>query len=102
MGRGYAGRKLMVEYFTNLLRERRANPGQDMFSQFALARREDGAKDEQGDLLPEDVVVDHMIFLMMAAHDTTTITLSSVMYFLARHPEWQARQAALSQVPGNR
>jgi cytochrome P450 len=32
-----------------------------------------------------------MIFLMMAAHDTTTSTLSSLLYELARHPEWQAR-----------
>ncbi|MFX5922284.1 cytochrome P450, partial [Acinetobacter baumannii] len=60
MGRGVAGRRFMVDFFTRLLRERRASPGQDMFSQFALATRDDGA------LLAEDVVVDHMIFLMMA------------------------------------
>lgn len=32
-----------------------------------------------------------MIFLMMAAHDTTTITTTAVTYYLAKHPEWQAR-----------
>jgi cytochrome P450 len=32
-----------------------------------------------------------MIFLMMAAHDTTTSTLTSMTYELARHPEWQER-----------
>ena len=36
-------------------------------------------------------IVDHMIFLMMAAHDTTTSTLSSMTYELARNPEWQER-----------
>jgi cytochrome P450 len=36
-------------------------------------------------------IIDHMIFLMMAAHDTTTSTLSSLLYELARHPDWQAR-----------
>lgn len=91
MGRGYAGRKLMVDYFTRLLRERRANPGQDMFSQFALARRDD---DAAGDLLPEDVVVDHMIFLMMAAHDTITSSFTTLIWHLARNPEWQDRLRA--------
>ena len=32
-----------------------------------------------------------MIFLMMAAHDTTTSTLTTMFYCLARHPEWQER-----------
>jgi len=32
-----------------------------------------------------------MIFLMMAAHDTTTSTLTSMTYELARHSEWQER-----------
>lgn len=32
-----------------------------------------------------------MIFLMMAAHDTSTITLCSIFYQLAKHPEWQER-----------
>ncbi len=98
MGRGYAGRKLMVEYFTGLLRERRANPGQDMFSQFALARKEnlgeDGEGDGDGDLLPEDVVVDHMIFLMMAAHDTITSSFTTLIWHLAKNPEWQEKLRA--------
>ena len=39
-----------------------------------------------------------MIFLLMAAHDTTTITMSSMAYHLARFPEWQekAREEALA------
>ena len=44
----------------------RAGRRQDMFSQFATAT------DEYGELLPIDEVVDHMNFLMMAAHDTIT------------------------------
>jgi cytochrome P450 len=48
------------------LRRREEGGGQDMFSQFATATHEDGS------LLPVDEVVDHMIFLMMAAHDTIT------------------------------
>jgi cytochrome P450 len=85
MGKGVAGRKLMIAYFTQLLRQRRAAPGQDMFSQFALATRDDGM------LLPEDLVVDHMIFLMMAAHDTITSSMTGFVWQLARHPEWQEK-----------
>lgn len=88
MGKGVAGRRLMVEYFGRLVRERRADPGQDMFSQFALATREDGS------LLPEDVVVDHMIFLMMAAHDTITSSATVLFWQLARNPDWQDRLRA--------
>ena len=93
MGKGVAGRKMMVAYFTRLLRERRADPGQDMFSQFALARR-DGDGEAEGELLPEDVVVDHMIFLMMAAHDTITSSFTTLIWQLAKNPEWQEKLRA--------
>jgi cytochrome P450 len=32
-----------------------------------------------------------MIFALMAAHDTTTITLTTMAYYLAKFPEWQER-----------
>ena len=41
-----------------------------------------------------------MIFLLMAAHDTTTITLSSMAYHLAKHPEWQERAREESLAAG--
>ncbi|WP_408588984.1 cytochrome P450 [Novosphingobium sp.] len=88
MGRGVAGRRFMVEYFTRLVRERRASPGQDMFSQFALATRDDGQ------LLAEDLVVDHMIFLMMAAHDTITSSATTLFWHLAQDQDWQERLRA--------
>ena len=42
-----------------------------------------------------------MIFLLMAAHDTTTITLSSMAYHLATHPEWQERAREESIAAGD-
>ncbi len=46
MGRGVAGRKFLVEYFTaETLKRRAEGGGQDMFSQFATATREDGSLD---------------------------------------------------------
>ena len=62
MKKGVDGRKYLVDYFTKETHRRRSEGGgQDMFSQFATATREDGS------LLPVDEVVDHMNFLMMAA-----------------------------------
>ena len=96
MGRGVAGRRFLLDYFTRETEKRRAaGGGQDMFSQFATATHEDGS------LMPVDEVVDHMIFLMMAAHDTITSSATSLVWLLAKHPEWQDRlRAELLAVTG--
>lgn len=96
MGRGVAGRKFLLDYFTRETEKRRAQGGgQDMFSQFATATHEDGS------LMPVDEVVDHMIFLMMAAHDTITSSATSLVWLLAKHPEWQDKlRAELLAVTG--
>lgn len=84
MKKGVDGRTFLVDYFTReTLRRREEGGGQDMFSQFATATREDGS------LLPVDEVVDHMNFLMMAAHDTITSSATSLIYLLAKNPDWQ-------------
>ena len=91
MGRGVAGRKFLVDYFTKeTLKRRETGGGQDMFSQFATATHEDGS------LMPVDEVVDHMIFLMMAAHDTITSSATSLVWLLAKNPEWQDKLRAES------
>lgn len=96
MGRGVAGRTFLIDYFTReTIRRRKQGGGQDMFSQFATATRDDGT------LLPVDQVVDHMIFLMMAAHDTITSSGTSLVWLLASNPDWQERvRAELLAVTG--
>src|SRR3546814_18359424 len=88
MGRGVAGRKFPVDYFTPMVPERRAGTGEDIFTQICQA------KDEAGNYLSVEAIVDHMNFLMMAAHDTITSSISSLVWLLARHPEWQDRLRA--------
>jgi cytochrome P450 len=87
MRKGVKGREFLVDYFTRLTERRRAGEGngQDMFSQFATATREDGS------LLPIDEVVDHMNFPMMAAHDTITSSATSLILHLAQNPDWQEK-----------
>jgi cytochrome P450 len=85
MGRGVAGRKRIVAYFSEQIPIRRAKGGDDLFSQLCQATHEDGA------LLSSQDIVDHMSFLMMAAHDTLTSSLTSFVGALAAHPEWQRK-----------
>src|SRR3546814_4554874 len=71
MGRGVAGRKFLVAYFTPMVPESRAGTGEDIFTQICQA------KDEAGNYLSVEAIGDHMNFLMMAAHDTITSSISS-------------------------
>lgn len=92
MWKGVRGRALLVDRFTRLLPQKRAQDTPDFFSQFCHATDEHGAR------FSDQEVIDHMIFLMMAAHDTTTSTLTTLFYALGKQPEWQERlrQASFS------
>ena len=96
MKKGVDGRAYLVDYFTRETHRRRAEGGgQDMFSQFATAEYDDGS------LMPVDEVVDHMNFLMMAAHDTITSSATSLLWLLAKNPEWQDKlRAEIESVTG--
>lgn len=83
MGRGAKGRAYLVDYFGRMVPERREGTGEDIFSQICRAR------DDNGEYLSADAIVDHMNFLMMAAHDTITSSITSLVWMLAKHPEWQ-------------
>ena len=85
MARGVKGRARIVAYFSEQIPIRRAKGGEDLFSQLCHATHEDGAL-----LSPQDIV-DHMSFLMMAAHDTLTSSLTSFVAALAESPQWQDR-----------
>lgn len=83
--RGLDGRRVLEEFFRARIADKRENPADDLFSRLCQA------EDENGQRFTDDDVINHMIFLMMAAHDTSTITLSSIFYQLAKHPEWQEK-----------
>jgi len=44
---------------------------------------------DDGHRFTDEDVVNHMIFVLMAAHDTSTITATTMAYYMARHPRWQ-------------
>jgi len=83
--RGLRGRRYLEGLFGSMLADKRAADAGDMLSRLCHAQDDDNTR------FTDQEIVDHMIFLMMAAHDTTTSTLTSMTYELARHPEWQER-----------
>ncbi|MCC6706909.1 MAG: cytochrome P450 [Gammaproteobacteria bacterium] len=86
---GAAGRRVMEAYFRELLPRKRAQAdGDDLFAQLCRARG------EQGEPLSDDDIINHVILILMAAHDTATSTLATLLYQLARYPEWQERLRA--------
>ncbi len=85
MARGVAGRQRIVAFFSAQIPLRRKSNGDDLFTQLCHATHEDGA------LLSTQDIIDHMSFLMMAAHDTLTSSLTSLIDELASHPDWQTK-----------
>lgn len=83
--RGLEARKVLEEFFYGALPAKRRDGGDDLFGQLCVATDDDGNEFSDAD------IVNHMIFLLMAAHDTTTTTMTSMAYQLAKHPEWQQR-----------
>jgi cytochrome P450 len=83
--RGLKARKLLEDYFAERVRERRGNEGNDLLT--VLCQTED----EDGNRFSDEDIVNHMIFLMMAAHDTSTTTATNMAYQLAASPHWQQR-----------
>ncbi|WP_245568609.1 cytochrome P450 [Nocardia concava] len=83
--RGLDGRKVLERHFYERLADKRASTGNDLFTVLCHARTGNGEEFTDVD------VVNHMIFLMLAAHDTATITMTTMLYQLAKHPQWQQR-----------
>jgi cytochrome P450 len=48
------------------------------------------ARDEDGNPLPDEAVRDHVLTLLFAGHDTTTATITFLLYELAKNPHEQS------------
>ncbi|MEL6368295.1 MAG: cytochrome P450 [Pseudomonadota bacterium] len=83
--RGLRGREQLAVFFSAQIAARRAGDGQDMFTRLCQT------VDEAGNPYSDEDIVNHIIFLMMAAHDTVTSSLTTAVHALAKYPEWQQR-----------
>jgi cytochrome P450 len=94
MYRGVKGRQFMIDYFGRQIAARRSSDGEDIFTRLCKATTDDGA------FLSPPQIVDHMSFLMMAAHDTLASSLSSFVYFLTVNLRWQEKLREEAQALG--
>lgn len=86
--RGLQARKRLERFFFDLLPARKHGCGTDLFSVLAQSETDDGLRFSDAD------IVNHMIFMLMAAHDTSAIALSMLTYELGRNTMWQDRLRA--------
>ncbi len=78
-------------------RRGRGEDGEDMLGSLIAST------DDEGRTLTDGQVLDHVLTLLFAGHDTTTSTVSFLIYELAGSPEWSDRLAGeLSSVCGDR
>jgi pimeloyl-[acyl-carrier protein] synthase len=70
----------MTEYFSDLIRRRREQPGDDLLSGLIAAR-------DQNDRLSEEELLATVVLLFWAGHETTVNLLGNGILSLLRHPE---------------
>jgi cytochrome P450 len=80
LARADAGFLDVREYFTDLLAERRIRPRDDLASALITVR------DDGGDRLSEDELLDLVILLFTAGFETTTLTIGTGTRALLEHP----------------
>lgn len=83
--RGYRAKGLLETFILELIAEKRRAPGEDILSRICTLDACDG------ETLTDQEIHDSIIFLLAAAHDTLASGFTSLIYYLARHPEWQSR-----------
>ncbi|MGI6797210.1 cytochrome P450 [Gordonia sihwensis] len=88
--KGVRSRKVLEDFFYEHIAAKRANATPDLFSVLCHAEGDDG------ETFTDEDVVNHMIFVLMAAHDTSTITMTQMAYWMAKYPEWQEKARAQS------
>jgi len=86
--KGLDGRRVLEKFIWQSIDSKRQADGTDMFSHFCHE------KNEHGDYFGHQEITDHMIFLLFAAHDTTTSALTMVMHLLAANQDWQQQLRA--------
>ena len=74
----------LVEYFTALIAQRRAEPADDILSAMVAAQDSEA---NQKDRLTEEEILGAAILLLVAGHETTVNLLGNGLYTLFRHPD---------------
>ena len=95
--KAFAAAKRLRTIFLNIVKERRASKEvySDLLDMLINSRFEDTGK-----TMSDEKIVDELIVLIQAGHDTTATTLAWVLYLLAKNPEVQKKlTSALTNHP---
>lgn len=79
--KGIQAKKFADNFIGKMIPERRAGNGRDFMSYVVKE------KDDHGRYFPDQDLIEHLTFLMFAAHDTTTSALSHLVMLLGQNPE---------------
>lgn len=85
--RGLEGRRFLKQFFMDLVEKKRASDDEDVFAHFCKE------KQESGEYYDDEDIADHMVFLMLAAHDTTTSASTMATYHLCQDYDLQQKLA---------
>jgi retinoid hydroxylase len=80
-GQAIAARNQILEHLTQVVREKQQNPTKDALSLLVQAR------DEDGNGMSEQELINQAVLLLFAGHETTTSMLTWLCVELARNPE---------------
>lgn len=83
--KGRDGIRHQKAFFKELIQQRRGKEGSDTLTYLCNER------DDAGNLFSDDDIINQMVFLLFAAHDTTTSALCHMVYYCAQHPQWQEK-----------
>ncbi len=83
--RGLQGRQWLLNYIKANIRSRREGQGKDIFTRLCQAT------DDEGRHWSDEDIAKHAVFMMGAAHDTTTSSICTMMWSIVQQPEWQQR-----------
>lgn len=83
--RAHRARRWLAAYLTRAVPAARVRRDDDFLSVVSRLAGPDGGR------FTTQQLVNHMLFTLIAAHDTTTAATVAAVYFLGKHPEWQRR-----------
>jgi cytochrome P450 len=84
---GIAARNALRGYLADAIKQRSANPAEDLISALVTAR-------DESDALSEDELLAFVVLLLLAGNETTTNLIGNGLLALCRHPEQQQRLRA--------
>ncbi len=81
---GIAARNALRGYLAEAIKQRSANPADDLISALVTAR-------DESDALSEDELLAFVVLLLLAGNETTTNLIGNGLLALCRHPDQQQR-----------